>query len=146
MASAKDFFNDAEKDAIIAAIRKLEIHTSGEIRVHIDDRCDEEAYDRAVKVFQFLKMDQTAFRNGVLIYIAVKDRKFAIIGDEAIYQKVDNNFWSSVAQKLHNEFVETHFADGVINAIESVGKTLIKYFPDVDELERNELPDDISYE
>ena len=146
MASAKDFFNDAEKDAIIAAIRKLEIHTSGEIRVHIDDRCDEEAYDRAVKVFQFLKMDQTAFRNGVLIYIAVKDRKFAIIGDEAIYQKVDNNFWSAVAQKLHNEFVETHFADGVINAIESVGKTLIKYFPDVDELERNELPDDISYE
>lgn len=146
MASAKDLFNDAEKDAIVAAIRKVEIHTSGEIRVHIDDRCDEDAYDRAVKVFQFLKMDQTAFRNGVLIYIAVKDRKFSIIGDEAIYNKVDNNFWSAISQKLHKEFEENHFAAGVINAIESVGETLIKYFPDVDELDRNELPNDISYE
>jgi uncharacterized membrane protein len=146
MASAKDFFNDAEKDAIVAAIRKVEIHTSGEIRVHIDNRCDEDAYERAVKVFQFLKMDQTAFRNGVLIYIAVKDRKFAIIGDEAIYQKVDSNFWSAIANRLHNEFIENHFAQGVLNAIESVGQTLIKYFPDVDELERNDLPDDISYE
>jgi uncharacterized membrane protein len=146
MASAKDLFNDAEKDAIVAAIRKVEIHTSGEIRVHIDDRCDEDAYDRAVKVFHFLKMDKTAFRNGVLIYIAVKDRKFSIIGDEAIYNKIDNNFWSAISQKLHNEFIENNFAAGVINAIESVGETLIKYFPDVDELDRNELPNDISYE
>ncbi len=146
MASAKNFFNDEEKEAIVAAIRKVEIHTSGEIRVHVDDRCDKDAFDRAVNVFQFLKMDKTPFRNGVLIYIAVKDRKFAVLGDEAIYKKVDNDFWSSIAQKLHNDFVEQQYAVGVINAIETVGKALIKYFPDVDELERNELPDDISFE
>ena len=67
MASAKDFFNEAEKDAIVAAIRKAELHTSGEIRVHVDDRCDQEVYDRAVKVFQHLRMDTKPFRNAVLI-------------------------------------------------------------------------------
>lgn len=146
MASAKNFFNNEEKESIVATIRKMEIYTSGEIRVHIDDRCDNDAFDRAVKVFQYLKMDKTPFRNGVLIYIAVKDKKFAVIGDEAIYNKVDNDFWTSVTQNLHNDFVKQNFATGVINAIEMVGKTLIKYFPDVDELDRNELPNDISFE
>lgn len=146
MASAKNFFTDSEKESIVAAIRKVEIHTSGEIRVHVDDRCDENAYDRAVKVFQYLKMDKTAFRNGVLIYIAVKDRKFAVIGDEAINKKVDTDFWSAITQKLHNDFVAQQFADGIIQAIKTVGDTLIKYFPDLDELERNDLPDDISFE
>jgi len=146
MASAKDFFNDTEKEAIVAAIRKVEIHTSGEIRVHIDDRCDKDAYDRAVNIFQFLKMDKTAFRNGVLIYIAVKDRKFAVIGDQAIHSKVDDDYWKTISAKLHDEFVEHHYAEGIIRAIETIGKTLTKYFPDVDELERNELPDDISFE
>ena len=146
MASAKNFFNHAEKEAIVAAIRKVEIHTSGEIRVHLDDRCDEDAFDRAVNVFRYLKMDQTAFRNGVLIYVAVKDKKFAVIGDEAIHHKVDNDFWKAISQKLHTEFIEQHFANGIINAIETIGKTLTKYFPNVDELDRNELTDDISFE
>lgn len=146
MASAKDFFNDAEKDAIVSTIRKVELHTSGEIRVHIDDRCDEEAYDRAVNVFNYLHMDKTTFRNGVLIYIAVKDRKFAVIGDKAIDKKVDNDFWRNITQQLHNEFVEQHYSNGIINAIETIGKTLVKYFPDVDELDRNELQNDISFE
>lgn len=146
MASANKFFTNSEKDAIVTAIRKVEIHTSGEIRVHVDDRCDENAYDRAVKVFQYLKMDKTIFRNGVLIYIAVKDRKFAIIGDEGIYKKVDDSFWSAIAQKLHIDFEAQHFAHGIIHAIDTVGATLINYFPNLDELERNELPDDISFE
>lgn len=146
MASAKDFFNNAEKDAIVSTIRKVELHTSGEIRVHIDDRCDEDAYDRAVNVFNYLHMDNTTFRNGVLIYIAVKDRKFAVIGDKAIHNKVENDFWSNITQQLHNEFIEKNYSNGVINAIETIGKTLVKYFPDVDELDRNELQNDISFE
>lgn len=146
MASAKNFFNDEERKAIIAAIRKVEIHSSGEIRVRIEDRCDDNAYDRAVKVFYFLKMDKTSFRNGVLIYIAVRDRKFAVIGDEAIDHKVDNRFWLSITQNLHNDFINQKYTNGVINAIELVGNALIKYFPDVDELDRNELPNDISFE
>lgn len=146
MASAKDFFNDAEKNAIVSTIRKVELHTSGEIRVHIDDRCNEDAYDRAVNVFNYLNMDKTTFRNGVLIYIAVKDRKFAVIGDLAIHNKVDNNFWNNITQQLHSQFLEKKYSEGIINAIETIGKTLVKYFPDVDELDRNELQNDISFE
>ena len=146
MASAKDFFNDTEKDAIVSTIRKVELHTSGEIRVHIDDRCKEDAYDRAVKVFDYLNMNKTTFRNGVLIYIAVKDKKFAVIGDKAIHSKVDSNFWKNITHQLHKEFAEQHYSNGIINAIETIGKTLVKYFPDVDELDRNELQNDISFE
>lgn len=146
MASAKDFFNEAEKDAIVAAIRKAELHTSGEIRVHVDDRCDQEAYDRAIKVFQHLRMDTKPFRNAVLIYVAVKDRKFSIIGDEALHEKVGSDYWKLLTSQLHNDFVAGQYANGILKSIATIGNTLAKYFPDVDELDRNELPDDISFE
>ncbi len=146
MASAKDFFNEAEQEAIVTAIRKVELYTSGEIRVHIDDRCDQDAFDRAVNLFQHLKMDTKPFRNGVLIYVAVKDRKFSVVGDEAMHEKVGNQYWKEITQQLHNDFQQANYGNGIIKAVESIGATLAKYFPNVDELDRNELPDDISFE
>lgn len=146
MASASNFFSDAEKDAVVSAIRKVEMHTSGEIRVHVDDRCDQDAFDRAVKVFQHLKMDKKPFRNAVLIYVAVKDRKFSVIGDEALHHKVGNDYWKTISQQLHVDFAAGNYGNGIIKAIETIGTTLSKYFPNVDELDRNELSDDISFE
>ena len=146
MASAKNFLSDAEKDAIVSAIRTAEATTSGEIRVRLDDRCDEDVLDRAVKVFHHLRMDKTVFRNGVLIYIAVRDKQFAIIGDDAINKKVDDDFWKNVSHQLHTDFKNEQPQQGILKAIETIGKTLSTYFPDIDKLDRNELPDDISYE
>ncbi len=146
MASAKDFFNEAEQEAIVTAIRKVELYTSGEIRVHVDDRCDQDAFDRAVKLFQHLKMDTKPFRNGVLIYVAVKDRKFSVVGDEAMHEKVGTHYWKEITQQLHNDFQQANYGNGIIKAVETIGATLAKYFPNVDELDRNELPDDISFE
>ena len=146
MASAKDFLNDAEKDTVVSAIRTAEATTSGEIRVHIDDRCDEEVLDRAVKVFHHLRMDKTVFRNGVLIYIAVKDKQFAVIGDEAIHKKVDDDCWKNISHQLHTDFKNEQAHHGILKAIDTIGKTLSAYFPDIDKLDRNELPDDISFE
>lgn len=146
MASAKNFLKDDEKDAVVAAIRQVELHTSGEIRVHIDDRCEQDAYQRAVTIFEHLNMDKMPFRNAVLIYIAVKDRKFSIIGDEAIHEKLGDGFWKEISRELHNDFENYNFSIGIINTIETIGKELIKYFPNIDELDRNELPDDISFE
>lgn len=146
MASAKHFLTEAEKNSIVAAIRKAELHSSGEIRVHIDDRCDNDAYDRAVKVFQHLDMDKKIFRNAVLIYIAVKDRKFSVIGDEALHEKVGKDFWKNITEQLHNDFQMNNIGTGICNAIDTIGVALLKYFPAIDELDRNELPDDISYE
>lgn len=146
MASAKHFLTEAEKNSIVAAIRKAELHSSGEIRVHIDDRCDNDAYDRAVKVFQHLDMDKKIFRNAVLIYIAAKDRKFSVIGDEALHEKVGKDFWKNITEQLHNDFQMNNIGTGICNAIDTIGVALLKYFPAIDELDRNELPDDISYE
>jgi len=146
MASAKDFFSDAEKQTVVDAIRSAEQHTSGEIRVHMDDRCDGNAYDRAVKIFMHLNMDRKPFRNAVLIYVAVKDKKFSIIGDIAIHEKVGNNYWKDITHQLHDDFKNGRFTQGILNSIHSIGNTLSAYFPHLDELERNSIPDDISFE
>ncbi|MBK9328014.1 MAG: TPM domain-containing protein [Sphingobacteriales bacterium] len=146
MASAKTFLSDVEKDTVVAAIREAELHTSGEIRVHIDDRCDQDAYDRALKVFQSLKMYKTPFRNGVLLYIAVKDKKFAIIGDEAIHQKVHPDFWDVVLGNLREDFSSQHFMEGIMKCVQTIGITLSTHFPDIDQLDRNDLPNDLSFE
>ena len=146
MASAKNFLSDVEKDELGKSIRKFEANTSAEIRIHIDDRCDEDVMDRAVKVFHHLNMDKTVFRNGVLIYIAVVDKQFAIIGDEAIHKKVDADFWKDISYKMHLDFMNNTPIFAIQNAIETIGKTLAIQFPDINNLTKNELSDEISFE
>ncbi len=145
MASVQDFFSETEKHAIVDAIRKVEMYTTGEIRVHLDEKCEKEAYDRTVELFHLLKMDKTPFRNAVLVFIAVKDKKFAVIGDEALHNKVSKDFWKKVGDKLAEDFSNSRFGNGVLHAIDTIGEMLIKHFPNIDELDRNELPDDISF-
>ena len=137
---------DVEKDELVKSIRKFEANTSAEIRIHIDDRCDEDVMDRAVKVFHHLNMDKTVFRNGVLIYIAVVDKQFAIIGDEAIHKKVDADFWKDISYKMHLDFMNNTPIFAIQNAIETIGKTLAIQFPDINNLTKNELSDEISFE
>lgn len=146
MASAINFLSDEEKNAVVSAIRNVELYTSGEIRVHIDNRCDGDPYDRAVNVFYHLNMDKTLFRNGVLIYIATQDRKFSIIGDEAIQGKIDKNFWSTIIAQLIKDFKNNSYKDGIVTSIDTIGNVLKKYFPAIDNLNSNSIPDDISYE
>lgn len=146
MASAKDFFNDAEKETVVAAIRNAELHTSGEICVHLDDRCDGNPYNRAIKVFMHLNMDKKPFRNAVLIYVAVKDKKCSVIGDVALHEKVGNDYWKNIIHTLSANFKNGQYEQGIIHAITTIGATLAFYFPNVDDLDRNTLPDEISFE
>lgn len=146
MASASDFLKSQEKELIVSTIRKAEMESSGEIRVHIDTRCDHSPIDRAIELFQHLGMDQTSFRNAVLIYIAVQDKKFAVIGDEALHKKVDNSFWDKLVSGLQENFRNENYCNGIINCIEQVGAIQKKYFPDIHELANNELNDEISFE
>jgi uncharacterized membrane protein len=146
MASAKDFFREDERNAIVDAIRKVEMNTSGEIRVHIEDLCKEDVFEKAVKIFHTLNMEKTPFRNAVLIYVAVKDRKFAVIGDEAIHNKVEAAYWEKISQHLLENFRSGNYANGIIHTVETIGETLVSYFPDIDALDKNNLPDDISFE
>jgi uncharacterized membrane protein len=145
MPNAKNFFTKEQQEDIRQAIMNAELDTSGEIRVHIENTCTGDALDRALAVFTKLGMEKTLSRNGVLIYLAVKNRKFAIIGDSAIHQFVTESFWDSVRNKMMDHFRENQFTEGLIEAITETGKKLKTHFPYKTD-DRNELSDEISFE
>ncbi|MDP4638112.1 MAG: TPM domain-containing protein [Crocinitomicaceae bacterium] len=137
--------NQVENDLIVSAIQKAEMQTSGEIRVHIDQKCASDPVKRAVQVFEKLGMHKTALRNGVLIYVSFSDRKLAIIGDQGIDSVVPADFWLSTKDKMIHHFKENRFADGIIAAITEAGEQLKRFFPYM-ENDENELSNEISTE
>lgn len=140
----KDKLTEAEKGSIIAAIQEAETNTSGEIRVHLENHCREEVLDRASEVFATLKMHKTELRNGVLFYLAIKDHKFAILGDSGINQKVPEHFWEEIRDFMVARFKEGKYAEGLSEGIIKAGQQLKNHFPYKSD-DRNELPDDISF-
>jgi len=142
--SAKKFFTEEQQDAIIKAIANAEHATSGEVRVHIDDGCKEEVLDAATKVFHKLKMNKTHLRNGVLFYLAVADRKFAILGDKGINEKVPSDFWDNIKETMLSFFKQGQFTEGLCKGIEMAGEKLKSHFP-LESNDKNELKDEISF-
>jgi len=126
------------------AVRQAELDTSGEIRVHLETSCTGDVMDRASRLFEKLNMHKTRLRNGVLIYLAVRNRKFAIIGDVGINSVVPENFWENAETEMLNHFRENHFTDGLLKAIEMTGFQLKKHFPYLTD-DINELSDEISF-
>jgi uncharacterized membrane protein len=142
--SAKKFFTPEQQDDIKQAVLNAELDTSGEIRVHIENKCAGDVLIRAVEIFKKLKMDQTELHNGVLIYLAIENRKFSIIGDEGINTVVPENFWERIKIKMLNQFREGKFTEGLLEAIAATGLQLKQHFP-YQKDDVNELPDDISF-
>lgn len=126
------------------AIRCAEEQTSGEIRVHIDQKCSGDPVKRAIKVFKKLKMDATEQRNGVLLYLSFSDRKLAIIGDEGINKLVPIDFWDSTKEQMILDFRKGEFTQGIVKAIRSAGKQLGQYFPLL-ENDENELSNEVTF-
>lgn len=127
------------------AIREAERMSSGEIRVYVESRCQYmDALDRAKEIFGRLQMHQTKQRNGVLLYLALKDRQFAILGDEGIHRKVGNHFWEAERAVLKKAFRAGAFAEGIAQCVRSVGNSLQQYFPYQDD-DEDELPDDLVF-
>lgn len=143
MSKVEDFLTKQEEQEIIEAIREAERKTSGEIRVHIETTSEKEIADRALEVFHFLKMDNTKLQNGVLIYVAVDDKTFAIYGDKGINDAVPSNFWDSTKDIVIDHFKKGQYAKGLIEGILKAGEQLEKHFP-WDNQDQNELPDQIS--
>ncbi|MEI7663019.1 MAG: TPM domain-containing protein [Bacteroidota bacterium] len=142
--AAKDFFSKQDQDDIRQAIMNAELDTSGEIRVHIENNCAGDVLDRAAFVFRQLNMHKTALRNAVLIYLAVKNRKFAIIGDSGINKVVPASYWDDIKSDMLNQFREGHFSEGLIQAITSTGTHLKTHFPHQQD-DVNELSDELSF-
>lgn len=143
--SARMFFSKEEQQKIVSAIKEAELNTSGEIRVHIENRCKGETLERAAEMFYELKMDHTAARNGILFYLAVKDRKFAIIGDEGINRNVEHDFWNDIKDEMTFKFKEGQFTEGLVAGILKCGNKLKQYFP-YQKDDVNELCDEISFQ
>ena len=144
MPNARNFFTKEQQEDISQAIMNAELDTSGEIRVHIENTCTGDALDRALAIFAKLEMEKTESRNGVLLYLAVKNRKFAVIGDTAIHEAVTESFWDSIRNKMLNRFRENQFTEGMVEAITETGIQLKKYFPYLKN-DKNELSDEISF-
>lgn len=137
------FFTEQEEKQIITAIRDAERNTSGEIRVHLEEHTEREAFEEAVRVFEELEMYRTQQRNAALILLVLKDHRFAIIGDEGINKVVPANFWDSTAAEMRSHFKKGDFAKGLEQGILHLGEQLKAYFPNQDG-DKNELSDEIS--
>jgi len=143
--SVENFFSKEEKKQITDAIGQAELNTSGEIRLHVEGRCKLDVLDRAAYVFEKLEMHKTAQRNGVLFYLAVYDRKFAILGDGGINKLVHEDFWDEIKETMLGYFKERKFADGISKGILMAGEQLKANFPYQSD-DVNELSDEISFE
>jgi uncharacterized membrane protein len=144
--SRKDLLTDAEKQQIVTAIGAAEKQTSGEIRVFVESRCRfVNPLDRAAEVFSSLDMEKTSARNGVLVYVALKDRQLALLGDKGIHEKVGNEFWSEKVQLILSHFNKANYAEGIAQAVTEIGEALSLHFPYDGNSDTNELPDDIVF-
>jgi uncharacterized membrane protein len=146
----RKFFSQDEQRQVHDAIAAAEARTSGEIRLHIEREVpgrkpiDGDAYLRARELFAGLGMHETAQRNGVLIYLATRTRRFAVLGDEELHQRVGEAFWTDIRDLFAAQFAADRFVEGLTAGIALIGERLQTHFPHRDD-DVNELSDDISY-
>ena len=139
----KDFLDKLDHDRIVAAIKDAEAKTSGQIRVYVQrGELDGDAFEHARQRFQKLGMHATDERNGVLIFVVPRARKFAVIGDEGVHQKCGDEFWEELIEKMRAHFRNENFTDALVEAIQEAGGLLARHFPKK-AAAPNELPDEI---
>lgn len=141
----KNFFSPEQQGLIVSAIQNAERSTSGEVRVYIESHCSYmDALDRAIEIFEQMGMQATEERNGVLVYVAVKDHQLAVFGDEGIHRKVGADYWNTEVIKMIRDFNRDDYAKGIAGCVEDIGQALRQFFPYTDK-DKNELSDDIEF-
>jgi uncharacterized membrane protein len=142
----KQFFPEEDSRLIVKAIRHAEKSTSGEVRVFVESRCSwVNAMDRAVEVFFSLKMENTEQRNGVLVYVAIKDKQLAVFGDQGIHEKVGDTYWNNVVAEMLASFNSLEYGKGISECVIQIGEALKNHFPYQKDTDKNELPDEIVF-
>ncbi|HWB28567.1 MAG TPA: TPM domain-containing protein [Chitinophagaceae bacterium] len=140
------FFTAEEQQLVVHAVQEAEKLTSGEIRVYVESRCEYmDALDRAKEIFAKINMAATQLRNGVLVYVALKDRQLAVFADEGIYVKAGAAFWNDAVKKMLAHFNKQNYAEGIAGVVKEIGETLAFHFPYDGATDKNELPDDIAF-
>lgn len=142
---ASEFFTVEQRARIRAAIEEAEKETSGEIRVHVETKISGSVLDRAAWIFKKIGMHATDNQNGVLFYLAVKNREFAVIGDRGINEVVPKDFWDQIKNILQEHFRSGNFTEGLVEGILMAGQKLKDHFPRKKD-DINELPDEMSFD
>ena len=143
MSKTEDFLTPEDEQEIVNAISIAEKNTSGEIRVHIENHSEKPPLERAKEVFLSLGMDKTQTRNGVLFYVGVSDKTFAILGDEGIDKKVELDFWNTTKDTVIQYFKNKNYKEGLVAGILCAGERLKAFFP-YETDDTNELSNEIS--
>lgn len=142
----KRLLSVTDEELVVNAIRAAEKYTSGEVRVFVESHCRfVDPVDRAIEVFFGLKMEQTDDHNGVLVYVALKDRQLAVYGDEGIHSRVGKEFWQQAVKEMLQHFNKDNYVTGICETITTIGETLHKEFPYEPNDDKNELPDEIVF-
>ena len=136
--------SEEHQNLILQAIHHAELQTSGEIRVHVESHCVGHPIDRAKDVFFQLEMHKTDLQNGVLVYLAIKDRKFSIIGDKGIDAKVPAEFWDTIRDEMRAYLAKNEFGVGLAHGVKRTGEVLAAFFP-YEKGDINELSNEISF-
>ncbi|MEP6928077.1 MAG: TPM domain-containing protein [Ginsengibacter sp.] len=142
----KEFFSKEESEIIVESIRNAEKQTSGEVRIFVESKCRFiDPLDRAKEIFTQLKMENTEYRNGVLFYIAIKDKQLAIFADSGIHAAAGEQYWIDVVGEILSLFNNESYATGIKECISKIGAALKNYFPYNKDVDKNELPDEIIF-
>ncbi len=142
---AKEFLKQLRHDDIVAAIREAERKTSGEIRVFVSHKNIADPIEAAQAAFVTMGMTKTGERNGVLIFVAPKTHKFAVVGDEGIHKRCGAEFWQAMAAEMSGSFKKSEFTQGVVHGVHRAGELLAQHFPRRPD-DRNELPDRVAHD
>lgn len=141
----KGFLGSVDNERIVAAIRDAESRSRGEIKVHVAHGKVDDAQEAAARLFEKLGMTATKERNGVLLFIAPKSQRFAILGDAGIHAKAGEATWNEAAAAVSSAFKEARFTDGMIDAVKRVGDVLALHFPRTGSADdRDELSNEVS--
>jgi uncharacterized membrane protein len=139
----REFLSKLEHERIVEAIRDAESKTSGEIRVLIQrGMLKSDPLIAAQRKFHRLGMHKTRERNAVLIFVAPRAHKFAVVGDKAIHEKCGDEFWQRIVTAMQDCFRQDKFTEGLGGAVMIVGDMLAQHFPKTSS-DANELPDDV---
>ncbi len=144
---AKHFIETLDHPRVTAAIVAAESATSGQIRVTVYHHPVDDALVAARQQFTHLKMERTAARNGVLIFLAPESRKFAVIGDQGIHERCGGDeFWQKIiGETMRPLLKESRYTEAIVAAVGEVGQVLAEHFPpDGTGGGSNELPDDVT--
>jgi uncharacterized membrane protein len=125
----RTFKKQLHHDSVIAAIREAEQKTSGEIRVSISQKSVDDPVAAAQVEFLRQGMNKSPERNGVLIFVAPRAHKFAVIGDEAVHAKCGDEFWQELAKAMTEYFRKSEFTEGIVHGVGKAGELLAAHFP-----------------